>query len=278
MSVVSEGRELVWSWLERFLATLLASGLGICFEGGSGGNSSEEGLKGGGVLQEGECPLVVIASTTVISVEAFEAFSAAFFYVSSASFVTFSATFLVTISATCFDAFSAFWEVFSASSLRASSASLATSSAAVLLASALLSFRRSLEFFPWALAWRGWGGGGWRPWRPLKKCLKCVQYETRIKFLQCVQYKMLIEFLQCVQYETLIKFLQCVQYEMLIKFIQCVHCSVWNANKISTVCSNPSITAGCWIFIFLITLTKSEPTLLSKYTTWLALKDLIAFG
>ena len=92
----------------RFLATLLASGLGICFKGGRGGNSSEEGLKLGGVLQEREFPLVVIASTTVISVEASEAISAAFFYVSSASFVTFSATDLETISASSFDAFSAF--------------------------------------------------------------------------------------------------------------------------------------------------------------------------
>ena len=67
--------------------------------------------------------------------------------------------------------------------------------------------------------------------------LQCVQYETLIKFLQCVQYETLIKFLQCVQYETLIKCLQCVQYETLIKFLQCL--------KIE----DPSITAGCWIFL-----------------------------
>ena len=82
--------------------------MGICFIGGSEGESSEEGLKGGGVLEEGERPLVVIASTTVISVEALEAFSAAIFDVSSASSVTFSATVLEVIPASCFDAFSAF--------------------------------------------------------------------------------------------------------------------------------------------------------------------------
>ena len=94
-SVVSGGRKIVRS----LLATLLGSGSGICFKGGSGGNISEEGLKEGGVLEEGVFPLVVIASTTVISVEALEAFSAALFDVSSASFVTFSATVLVAISA-----------------------------------------------------------------------------------------------------------------------------------------------------------------------------------